>query len=98
MSRAKTLIEGGMRTLRDLRAMPDDQRYLCSDALVAERHMMKIPFECGCRQWHSAGMVVVEFFSDNPKYGRQFQSSDYASIKTLTPVEGTWQFDKTPEF
>jgi hypothetical protein len=89
----------GLRTLRDLQAMPDDQAYLCSDASVAERHGLSIPFKCGCRQWIGGGLVKVEFTSRNPKYGSQFQSSDYASIRSLSPVTGeTWQFDVLPSF
>lgn len=87
-----------LRTLRDFRAMPDDQRYLCSDASVAERHHLKLPFECGCRIWVGGGSVQVEFYSNRFKH-HQFQSSDYASLKTLQPMAGeVWQFDVLPDF
>lgn len=89
----------GLRTLRDLQAMPDDQAYLCSDASIAERHKLSVPFKCGCRQWIGSGLVRVEFTSRNTDYGSRYQSSDYASIRSLEPVPGeTWQFDILPSF
>ncbi len=91
-----------LRTLRDLRAMPDDQLYLCSDQHVAEKHQLTIPFKCGCRQWIGGGLVAVEFHSNREGYtgafqGSRFQASDYANIRTLEPVVGeTWQFYDPP--
>jgi hypothetical protein len=80
--------------------MPDNQRYLCSDKSVAERHSLKIPFECGCRVWVASGIVKVDFYSNRKEYritSQKFQANDYANIKTLTPIEGTWTFDPSIE-
>ena len=98
------LLEDGsvLRTLRDLRAMPDDQLYLCSDSSVAERHKISVPFECGCRQWVSAGIVKIEFYSNREEYrvsAMRLQTSDYAKIVTLQPAPGkSWRFDDVPSF
>ena len=92
-----TLLEAPMRTLRDLRQQPADQVYLCSDASVAERHRLAVPFKCGCRQWISAGTVKIEFYSNRDEYatGHRLQDADYARIDTLQPVPGEkWTFDE----
>jgi len=89
----------GLRTLRQLQAMDDNQLYLCNDQSVDERHRLQIPFECGCRQWHSAGIVVIEFYSNREKgiMAMPLQTSDYAAISTLEPVPGKhWNFDDIP--
>ena len=91
-----------MRRLKDLQAMPDEQKYLCTDRSVAERHQLKIPFECGCRLWLGLGIVRIEFYSKNPEYHitkTRFQCQDAADIRTLKPVPNEqWVFDVTPFF
>ncbi len=91
---------GQLRKLRDLQAQPDDQLYLCHDASVGERHKVRVPFECGCRQWVGAGMVKIEFYANDQLFsGHRFQESDYADIRSLEPVAGkTWAFDDLPGF
>jgi hypothetical protein len=92
-----------MKTLKDLQAMPDEQRYLCTDASIAARHNLVVPFECGCRLWLGYGVVRVWFYSKNLDYpislGNPFQDSDCADIRTLQ-LKGAekWMFDVIPEF
>jgi hypothetical protein len=87
-----------LRTLRDLQRMPDNQAYQCWDTTVAQRHDLKVPFQCGCRQWNGAGVVTIEFYSEKEGFKGAYQSSDYADIRKLEPVAGTWRFDDLPSF
>jgi len=80
--------------LKDLQKFPDDQLYTCTNKEVSTRHKLNVPYKCGCRHWIGGGVVKIQFYSNNPKYGTQYQSSDYVSIKELTPIENkTWKFD-----
>ena len=83
-----------MKTLREFRTMPDDQAYLCDNGHIAAKHGLTIPFNCGSRQWMGQGLVKIEFYSGDKRFGTQYQVSDYTNITTLSPIPAAmWTFD-----
>jgi hypothetical protein len=80
-----------LRRLRDLRALPDDQTYLCHDKVTADKHGLPLPFRCGCRLWLGGGVVRVYFWSRSFSDER-WQESSVVLLTDLEPVKGTWVF------
>lgn len=80
---------------RDITNVSDDQKYICDDPTLIEKHKLIGPFECGILRWQGAGMVTVEFYSplDRTTISHN-QSTDYTFLKWLRPIVGeTWDSD-----
>lgn len=74
-----------IRTLRELQAAPDD--LLCTDPQIAAYHKLQTPFWVTRIIWKGAGVVSVEFRSQDERYrplgGHDWGTTAYTSLKHL---------------